>query len=503
MCADKHLANKKQVAISNSSLSEALAFDDVILEPAYSEILPKETKVATKISRNISLQIPLISAAMDTVTESRLAIAMAQLGGLGVVHKSMTAQKQAREVHRVKRFQSAIVDDPITINANLAANEAVSIMREHRISGIPVVEPKTQKLLGIVTNRDVRFLENFDCPVSQIMTHQNLVTVNADCSTTKARKLLHQHRLERLLVIDEQGKCVGLITVKDIEAAQARPLASKDASDRLRVAAAVGAGEEELERARLLCQAGVDILVIDTAHGHSLSVLSQVKRLKKECAGIDIIGGNISTADAANALIEAGVDGVKIGIGPGSICTTRVVAGVGMPQFAAVCEAAKVCREKGIPAIADGGIRYGGDLAKAIAAGADCAMVGSLLAGTDEAPGEVFFSQGRAYKRYRGMGSRSAMALGSADRYFQQEVADSQKFVAEGIEGRVPYRGAVEYAIEQLIGGLRAAMGYTGNKTIPDMQKKCIFRRITTAGALESHPHDVFPISEMQLPAKS
>ena len=503
MCAAKPLANREKVATVNASFLEALAFDDVILEPAYSEILPKETEVATRITRNIALQIPLISAAMDTVTESRLAIAMAQLGGLGVVHKSMSAAKQAREVHRVKRHQSAIVDDPITITANLAAREAISIMREHRISGIPVVEPKTQKLLGIVTNRDVRFLENFDCPVSEIMTHENLVTVSAACSTTEARKLLHQYRLERLLVVDADDKFVGLITVKDIEAAQARPLASKDGLDRLRVAAAVGTTADDGERARLLCEAGVDILVIDTAHGHSLSVISQVKRLKKEFPEVDIIGGNIATAQAADALINAGVDGVKIGIGPGSICTTRIVAGVGMPQFAAIYEAAKVCGERGVPAIADGGLRYGGDLAKAIAAGADCAMVGSLLAGSDEAPGEVFFSQGRAYKRYRGMGSREAMALGSADRYFQQEVADSQKFVAEGIEGRVPYRGAVEYAIEQLIGGLRAAMGYTGNKTIADMQKNCSFRRITPAGMLESHPHDVFPIGELKIPSKT
>ncbi len=475
---------------------EALAFDDVLLEPAYSEILPKETDVSTRLTRNISLQIPLISAAMDTVTESRLAIAMAQMGGLGVLHKSMPAEQQAHEVHKVKRFQSGIVDDPITINPEQRASEAVALMRKHRISGIPVIEKNSQRLLGIVTNRDVRFLENFECPVSEIMTREKLITVAPACSTDDARQLLHRHRLERLLVVDDEGRCIGLITVKDIEAAQALPLATKDNLDRLRVAAAVGASEADVERAKSLCEAGVDILVVDTAHGHSASVLAQVKRLKKNFAGVDIIGGNISTPSGASALINAGADGVKIGIGPGSICTTRVVAGVGIPQFTAIYEAAQACASEGIPAIADGGLRYGGDLAKAIAAGADCAMLGSLLAGTDETPGEVFFAQGRAYKHYRGMGTRDAMARGSADRYFQQEVADSQKFVAEGIEGRVPYRGALQYAIEQLIGGLRAAMGYTGNKTIAEMRERCRIRRITSAGMLESHPHDVLPISD-------
>ena len=476
--------------------SEALTFDDVLLEPAYSEVLPKDVDLSTRFTRRVNLRIPLVSAAMDTVTESRLAIAMAQLGGVGVIHKSLSPEEQAREVHKVKRFQSAIVDDPITIQPDEKATKAVGLMRDRRISGIPVVERGSRKLLGIVTNRDVRFVDDLEQPVCNMMTHKKLVTVSANCSTEQARQLLHKHRLERLLVTDSKGCCIGLITVKDIEAAAMRPLASKDRADRLRVAAAVGASEDDMERARLLCEAGVDILVVDTAHGHSAGVLSQVRRLRAHFDGIDIVGGNIATAAGARALIAAGVDGVKVGIGPGSICTTRIVAGVGVPQLSAIWEVAGVCEDAGVPVIADGGVRFGGDLAKAIGAGANCVMVGSLLAGTDESPGEVFFAQGRAYKRYRGMGSEGAMAHGSADRYFQEEVRQSQKFVAEGIEGRVPYRGALEYAIEQLSGGLRAAMGYTGNRTIGAMREGCSFRRITGAGMEESYPHDVMPATE-------
>ena len=479
---------------------EALTFDDVLLEPAYSEVLPKDVDLSTHFTRRVKLRIPLVSAAMDTVTEGRLAIAMAQLGGIGVIHKSLSPEEQAREVHKVKRFQSAIVDDPITIAPESSARTAVGLMRDRRISGIPVVEQGSRKLLGIVTNRDVRFVEDLEQPVCNIMTRKKLVTVSADCSTEQARQLLHRHRLERLLVTDEAGCCVGLITVKDIEAASMRPLASKDGADRLRVAAAVGAGERDMERAELLCDAGVDVLVVDTAHGHSAGVLAQVRRLRERFDGVDIVGGNIATAEAARALIAAGVDGVKVGIGPGSICTTRVVAGVGVPQLSAIWEVGRICGDAGVPVIADGGVRYGGDLAKAIGGGASCVMVGSLLAGTNESPGEVFFSQGRAYKRYRGMGSEGAMARGSADRYFQEEVKQSQKFVAEGIEGRVPYRGALEYAIDQLAGGLRAAMGYTGNRTIMEMRGGCIFRRITGAGREESYPHDVVPMAEGSAP---
>ena len=484
--------NKDSVLAS----SEALTFDDVLLEPAYSDVLPKEVDLSTRFTRHVNLRLPLISAAMDTVTEGRLAIAMAQLGGIGVIHKSLSPEEQAREIHRVKRFQSAIVDDPITIQPDEKALTAVALMRDRRISGVPVVERGSRKLLGIVTNRDVRFVEDLEQPVCNIMTRKNLVTVSANCSTKQARQLLHKHRLERLLVTDDKGCCIGLITVKDIEAASMRPFASKDGADRLRVAAAVGALESDMERAKLLCEAGVDVLVVDTAHGHSAGVLSQVRRLRERFDGIDIVGGNIATPDAARALIAAGVDGVKVGIGPGSVCTTRIVAGVGVPQLSAIRDVAAVCAAAGVTVIADGGVRYGGDLAKAIGAGADCVMVGSLLAGTDESPGEVFFVQGRAYKRYRGMGSEGAMARGSADRYFQEEVRQSQKFVAEGIEGRVPYRGALDHAIEQLSGGLRAAMGYTGNRTIGEMRGGCRFRRITGAGREESYPHDVEPVAE-------
>ena len=492
--ASETITNKN----TNSVLAsfEALTFDDVLLEPAYSEVLPKDVDLSTRFTRRVSLQIPLASAAMDTVTEGRLAIAMAQLGGIGVIHKSLSPEDQAREVHRVKRFQSAIVDDPITIEPDAKAHTAVGLMRDRRISGIPVVERGSRKLLGIITNRDVRFVEDLEQPVCSIMTQKKLVTVSADCSTEQARQLLHRHRLERLLVTDGEGCCIGLITVKDIEAVSMRPLASKDAADRLRVAAAVGASERDMERAQLLCDAGVDVLVVDTAHGHSAGVLEQVRRLRARFEGIDIVGGNIATAEGARALIAAGVDGVKVGIGPGSICTTRIVAGVGVPQLSAIWDVACVCGDAGVAVIADGGVRYGGDLAKAIGAGADCVMVGSLLAGTDESPGEVFFAKGRAYKRYRGMGSEGAMARGSADRYFQEEVMQSQKFVAEGIEGRVPYRGALEYAIDQLGGGLRAAMGYTGNRTIGEMRGGCSFRRITGAGREESYPHDVVPMTE-------
>jgi IMP dehydrogenase len=461
-----------------------------MLVPAASSILPGQTDTKTRITREIELGIPLISAAMDTVTEGALAIAMAQAGGLGVIHRNLPIDQQAAEVRKVKKFEAGMVVNPVTIHPDETLADALALMAHHRISGIPVVE-SNGRLVGILTNRDVRFADNPRQPVSELMTHKNLITVSEGVGRDEARRLLHQHRIEKLLVVDDEYRCTGLITVKDIEKAQLFPNAAKDEQGRLRVAAAAGTGKGELERAEALFDAGVDIMVIDTAHGHSSRVLDAVAEVRRMSNYTQVIVGNVATADGARALIEAGADAVKVGIGPGSICTTRMVAGVGVPQFTAITDAVEECRRHGVPVIADGGIKFSGDLAKAIAAGADCAMIGSLFAGTDESPGEVFMFQGRSYKYYRGMGSIGAMARGSADRYFQQEVTDTLKLVPEGVEGRVPHKGPVGNIIHQLIGGLKAAMGYTGNRTIAEMQQNCQFVRITGAGLRESHVHDI------------
>ncbi len=472
-------------------IKEALTFDDVLLVPAESTVLPAHVDTSSRVSRSVSLGIPLISAAMDTVTEARLAIVMAQFGGMGVIHKNLTIEEQAAEVRKVKKFESGMVVNPVTIHPEQTLAEALKLMADYRISGIPVVERGSTRLVGILTNRDVRFATNPRQPVSELMTHDKLVTVREGVQKDEAKRLLHQHRIEKLLVVDGEYRCVGLITVKDIEKAQAHPHACKDEQGRLRVAAATGVGDDGVARAEALLDSGVDIVVVDTAHGHSSGVLKTVSKIKALSSRAQVIGGNIATPDAARALADAGADAVKVGIGPGTICTTRMVAGVGVPQLSAVLEVAEVTRERGIALIADGGIKYSGDIAKAIAAGADCVMIGSLFAGTEESPGEVFLYQGRSYKSYRGMGSLGAMARGSADRYFQAEVTDELKLVPEGVEGRVPYKGAVGTVIHQLVGGLRAGMGYTGNATIADMQSKCTFRRITNAGLRESHVHDV------------
>ena len=472
-------------------IREALTFDDVLLRPAESAVLPAEADTGTRLTRQIRLGIPLISAAMDTVTESRLAIAMAQAGGIGVIHKNLDPERQADEVRRVKKFESGMVINPVTIHPDQPLADALKLMADHSISGIPVVERGSGRLVGILTNRDVRFATNAAQPVAELMTREKLVTVKEGVQKDEAKRLLHQHRIEKLLVVDDAYRCIGLITVKDIEKAQAFPHAAKDEKGRLRVAAATGVGEAGLRRAEALIAAEVDIVVVDTAHGHSKGVLEAVTRVKRLSNALAVIAGNIATAEGAKALIDAGADAVKVGIGPGSICTTRVVAGVGVPQLTAVLDAVEECRKADVPVIADGGIKYSGDLAKAIAAGADCGMVGSLLAGTDESPGEVFLYQGRSYKAYRGMGSLGAMARGSADRYFQQEVSNALKLVPEGVEGQVPYKGPVANVLHQLVGGLKAAMGYTGNRTIPEMQRNCTFLRITSAGLRESHVHDI------------
>lgn len=472
-------------------IPEALAFDDVLLVPAESSVLPAETDTRTRFTREIELGIPLVSAAMDTVTESALAIAMAQAGGMGVIHKNMDIPGQAEEVKRVKKFESGMVVNPVTIEPEESLADALRLMADHRISGIPVVERGSGRLAGILTNRDVRFATNPSQPVRELMTRENLVTVEEGVDMAEAKRLLHQHRIEKLLVVDDDFRCIGLITVKDIEKATLHPDATKDEKGRLRVAAATGVGEKGRARAEALIAADADVIVVDTAHGHSRTVIEAVRQIKRLSNRTQIVAGNVATADGAKALIAAGADAVKIGIGPGSICTTRVVAGVGVPQFTAVMESAVACHEAGVPAIADGGIKYSGDLAKAVAAGADCVMIGSLLAGTEESPGEVFLYQGRSYKAYRGMGSTGAMARGSADRYFQQDVAEGLKLVPEGIEARVPYKGPAATVIHQLIGGLRASMGYTGNATIAEMQSRCRFRRSTAAGMRESHVHDV------------
>src|SRR5882762_1065634 len=472
-------------------IQEALTFDDVLLKPAASSVLPSQTDTKTRLTRTIELGIPLMSAAMDTVTEAGMAIALAQAGGIGVIHKNFDPEAQANEVRRVKKFESGMVVNPVTIHPDQTLAEALALMAQYQISGIPVVERGSGKLVGILTNRDVRFATDSSTKVSALMTKERLVTVREGVSKEEAKRLLHKYRIEKLLVVDGAYRCIGLITVKDIEKANKFPGASKDEKGRLRAAAATGIGQDGVRRAELLIDAGVDVIVVDTSHGHSKNVLDAVTRVKKLSNYTQVMAGNVATAEGAKALIDAGADSVKIGIGPGSICTTRMVAGVGVPQLTAILEAAGVCRAAGVPAIGDGGIKYSGDLAKAIAAGADCAMIGSLLAGTDEAPGEVILYQGRSYKSYRGMGSIGAMARGSADRYFQQEVASSLKLVPEGIEGRVPYKGSVGNIIHQLVGGLRAAMGYTGNATIKDMQTNRQFLRITGSGLRESHVHDV------------
>ncbi|HXO02001.1 MAG TPA: IMP dehydrogenase [Stellaceae bacterium] len=471
-------------------IRQALTFDDVMLVPAASSILPGDTDTRTRITREIELGIPLISAAMDTVTEGALAIAMAQAGGLGVIHRNMPIDQQAAEVRKVKKFEAGMVVNPVTIHPNETLADALQLMANYRISGIPVVE-SNGRLVGILTNRDVRFADDPRQPVSELMTREKLITVREGVGKDEAKRLLHQHRIEKLLVVDDAYRCTGLITVKDIEKAQLYPNAAKDEHGRLRVAAAAGTGPNELERAETLFAAGVDIMVVDTAHGHSGRVLEAVSEIRKMSNYTQVIVGNVATAEGARAVIEAGADAVKVGIGPGSICTTRMVAGVGVPQFTAITDAVAECRRHGVPVIADGGIKFSGDLAKAIAAGADCAMLGSLFAGTDESPGEIFLYQGRPYKYYRGMGSIGAMARGSADRYFQQEVTDTLKLVPEGVEGRVPHKGPVGNIIHQLIGGLKAAMGYTGNQTIAEMQQNCQFVRITGAGLRESHVHDI------------
>lgn len=474
-------------------IREALTFDDVLLEPARSAVLPAQTDVTTRLTQKIHLNVPLISAAMDTVTEHRLAIAMAQAGGIGVVHKNFTIAEQAEEVARVKKFEAGMVVDPLTITADKTLGDALEMMKAHHISGIPVVDGHgigPHPLVGILTHRDVRFASDMTQQVGDLMT-RDVVTVRDGASQDDAKRLLHENRIEKLVVVDADGRCTGLITVKDMEKARNHPLASKDEAGRLLVAAATGAGDDGLARAEALIDAGADVIIVDTAHGHSEGVLAAVTRVRKMANAVQVIGGNVATGDGARALIDAGADAVKVGIGPGSICTTRMVAGVGVPQLTAIMDAAEACHAQNIPVIADGGIKYSGDLAKAIAAGGDVAMIGSLLAGTDETPGEVYLHQGRSYKAYRGMGSTGAMARGSADRYFQAEISQPLKLVPEGIEGQVPYKGPVENVLHQLLGGLRAAMGYTGNAAIADMQQNARFLRITGAGLAESHVHDV------------
>ncbi len=480
-------------------IREALTFDDVLLEPAASTVLPADTDTRTRVTRDIELGIPLLSAAMDTVTESGMAIALAQSGGMGVIHKNMDPAAQADEVAKVKRFEAGMVVNPVIIDPEQTLADALALMDRHGISGIPVTERGNRpggprgngKLVGILTNRDVRFADDQSQPVRELMTKDNLVTVPEGVDMAAAKRKLHQHRIEKLLVVDEAYHCIGLITVKDIERAKTYPNASKDEQGRLRAAAATGVGADGLVRAEALIEAGCDLIVVDTAHGHSSRVLETVAAIKRLSNYTQVVAGNVATGDGALALIEAGADAVKVGIGPGSICTTRVVAGVGVPQFTALADTVAVCREHDVPAIADGGIKYSGDLAKAIAAGASCAMVGTLLAGTDETPGEVFLYQGRSYKAFRGMGSIGAMARGSADRYFQEEVSDILKLVPEGIEGRVPYKGSAANVLHQLVGGLRAAMGYTGGANIAEMQRGCRFLKVTAAGHRESHVHDV------------
>ena len=473
----------------NGSIPEALTFDDVLLRPAASDVMPAQVDTRTRLTTEIELGIPIISSAMDTVTEAPLAIAMAQAGGLGILHRNMSPEEQAEQVRQVKKFESGMVVNPLTIAPDATLQDALTLMDHHRISGVPVVEG-TGRLVGILTNRDVRFASNPRQPVSELMT-RDLITVGEHVGQEEAKRLLHHHRIEKLLVVDDAYRCVGLITVKDIEKAKLHPNACKDEKGRLRVGAATSVGDDGHERTEALLAAGVDVVVVDTAHGHSSRVLAAVRRIKQASNYTQVIAGNVATAEATRALIEAGADAIKVGIGPGSICTTRIVAGVGVPQLTAIMECAAEAKGSGRPVIGDGGIKYSGDLAKAIAAGADVAMLGSLFAGTDESPGEVFLYQGRSYKTYRGMGSISAMARGSADRYFQAEVKDELKLVPEGIEGQVPYKGPLATVLHQLVGGLRASMGYTGCATIAAMHETARFARITNAGLRESHVHDV------------
>ena len=473
------------------TIREALTFDDVSLVPAYSQVLPNSVSTATRLTASIELRIPLLSAAMDTVTEAPMAIAMAQNGGLGVIHKNMSVEEQAREVTRVKKFESGMVVNPLTIGPDAPLSEALDMMATNSISGIPVVELGSERLVGILTNRDVRFASNRRQPVRELMTSEGLVTVREGVQRDEARRLLHQHRIEKVLVVDGDHRCIGLITVKDIEKAQAHPDACKDEQGRLRCGAATGVGEDGFARAEAVIDAGVDVVVVDTAHGHSQGVIDAVARIKKQSNYTQVIAGNVATAEGARILIDNGADAIKVGIGPGSICTTRVVAGVGVPQLTAIMDVAEEAAKSSTPIVADGGIKYSGDLAKAVAGGANVAMIGSLLAGTDEAPGEVFLMGGRSYKQYRGMGSLGAMARGSADRYFQQDISDVVKMVPEGIEGRVPYKGPVHHIVHQLVGGLRSSMGYTGNADLTGMRTTCQFVRLTNAGLRESHVHDV------------
>jgi IMP dehydrogenase len=476
-----------------SGLREALTFDDVLIRPGLSDVLPSDVDIRTRITRSIRLNLPIIASAMDTVTESQMAIAMAQAGGIGVLHRNLEPDEQAAQVRQVKKFESGMVVNPLTIGPRASLQQALDLMKENRISGIPVVEAANGgpgKLVGILTNRDVRFATDPRQPVAELMTKEKLITVREGVSQDEAKRLLHQHRIEKLLVVDDRYRCVGLITVKDMEKAVANPNACKDEQGRLRVAAATTVGDKGFARTEALIAAGVD-LVVDTAHGHSRLVLDAVSRIKKLSNAVQVVAGNVATADGARALIDCGADAIKVGIGPGSICTTRIVAGVGVPQLTAIMDCVDAAKATGTPVIADGGIKYSGDLAKAISAGADCAMVGSLLAGTDETPGEVFLYQGRSYKTYRGMGSVGAMSRGSADRYFQQDIKDSLKLVPEGVEGQVPYKGSAGTVLHQLAGGLRAAMGYVGARTIEELHKRAEFVRISGAGLRESHVHDV------------
>jgi IMP dehydrogenase len=474
---------------------EGLTFDDVLIRPGLSDVVPSEADVRTRITRSISLNIPIIASAMDTVTEAHMAIAMAQAGGIGIIHRNLDPALQAAQVRQVKKFESGMVVNPVTIHPDATLADALALMEENRISGIPVVEGggngRAGKLVGILTNRDVRFATDPKQKVSELMTKDSLVTVRESVGHDEAKRLLHQHRIEKLLVVDGEYRCVGLITVKDIEKAVANPHACKDEQGRLRVGAATSVGEGGFARSQALIEAGVDLVVVDTAHGHSQRVLEAVTRIKRLSNAVQVVAGNIATAEGAEALIKAGADAIKVGIGPGSICTTRVIAGVGVPQLTAIADAVEAAQRTNTPVIADGGIKYSGDLAKALAAGADCAMVGSLLAGTDETPGEVYLYQGRSYKTYRGMGSVGAMARGSADRYFQQEIKDTLKLVPEGVEGQVPYKGPVGNVLHQLTGGLRAAMGYVGARTLAEFHAKAQFMRISGAGLRESHVHDV------------
>jgi IMP dehydrogenase len=472
-------------------ISLGLTFDDVLLRPAKSDIVPNQADTRTRLTREIGLNIPVISSAMDTVTEGDMAIVMAQMGGIGVLHRNLTVDEQCLAVRQVKRFESGMVINPITISPNATLGDAQALMTQHRISGIPVVEQPAGKLVGILTNRDVRFAANPLQPVSELMTRDDLATVGVGVTQEEARRLLHQRRIEKLLVVDDAFRCIGLITVKDIEKAVMYPSATKDAAGRLRVAAATTVGDKGFERTEALLAAECDVIVIDTAHGHNADVARAVERVKKLSNSAQVIAGNVATAEAARALIDAGADAVKVGIGPGSICTTRIVAGVGVPQLTAVMEAAEEAEKSGVPVIADGGLRTSGDAAKALAAGASSIMIGSMLAGTEEAPGETFLYQGRAYKSYRGMGSLGAMGRGSADRYFQGDIKDQMKLVPEGIEGQVAYKGPARDVIHQLVGGVKAAMGYTGSATIEDLRKNSKFIRITGAGLRESHVHDV------------